>query len=34
MFPVFPVLFPVGSQFPTNAFNGFLAFALSAATRH
>jgi len=31
MFPVFPVLFPVCSQFPTHAFNVFLAFSVSAA---
>jgi hypothetical protein len=31
MFPVFPVLFPVCSQFPTNDFIVFPAFPLSAA---
>lgn len=31
MFPVFPVLFPVCSQFPSNRFIVFLAFSVSAA---
>ena len=31
MFPVFPVLFPLCSQFPTNDFIMFPAFPLSAA---
>ena len=31
MFPVFPVLFPVCSQFRANAFNVFLVFSVSAA---
>jgi len=31
MFPVFPVLFPVCSQFPANGFIVFSAFPVSAA---
>jgi hypothetical protein len=31
MFPVFPVLFPVCSQFPANGFIVFPAFPVSAA---
>jgi hypothetical protein len=31
MFPMFPVLFPVGSQFAANAFIVFPAFPVSAA---